>query len=304
MVQNKDMIENLKEILNEDDIKINEPMKNYTSFKVGGVADYMVIPRNYDQVVNVIDICKQYNVTYFIVGNGSNLVVKDGGFRGLIINLSKLSEVRVEEQRITAQSGALLSVVSKMALKESLKGMEFASGIPGSIGGAVAMNAGAYNGEISQVIESALIIDRDGNLKELSREQLNLSYRNSTILENGYIVIEATFNLEKGEYDVIKNRMDDLNFRRRDKQPLEYPSAGSTFKRPEGYFAAKLIEDSGLKGVSVGGAEVSVKHSGFIINKGNATASDILELIKMVQDTVKEKFDVELSTEVRIIGED
>ena len=223
MVQNKDMIENLKEILNEDDIKINEPMKNYTSFKVGGVADYMVIPRNYDQVVNVIDICKQYNVTYFIVGNGSNLVVKDGGFRGLIINLSKLSEVRVEEQRITAQSGALLSVVSKMALKESLKGMEFASGIPGSIGGAVAMNAGAYNGEISQVIESALIIDRDGNLKELSREQLNLSYRNSTILENGYIVIEATFNLEKGEYDVIKNRMDDLNFRRRDKQPLEYP---------------------------------------------------------------------------------
>lgn len=304
MVQNKDMIENLKEILNEDDIKINEPMKNYTSFKVGGVADYMVIPRNYDQVVNVIDICKQYNVTYFIVGNGSNLVVKDGGFRGLIINLSKLSDIRVEEQRITAQSGALLSVVSKMALKESLKGMEFASGIPGSIGGAVAMNAGAYNGEISQVIESALIIDRDGNLKELSREQLNLSYRNSTILENGYIVIEATFNLEKGEYDVIKNRMDDLNFRRRDKQPLEYPSAGSTFKRPEGYFAAKLIEDSGLKGVSVGGAEVSVKHSGFIINKGNATASDILELIKMVQDTVKEKFDVELSTEVRIIGED
>lgn len=304
MVQNKDMIENLKEILNEDDIKINEPMKNYTSFKVGGLADYMVIPRNYDQVVNVIDICKQYNVTYFIVGNGSNLVVKDGGFRGLIINLSKLSDIRVEEQRITAQSGALLSVVSKMALKESLKGMEFASGIPGSIGGAVAMNAGAYNGEISQVIESALIIDRDGNLKELSREQLNLSYRNSTILENGYIVIEATFNLEKGEYDVIKNRMDDLNFRRRDKQPLEYPSAGSTFKRPEGYFAAKLIEDSGLKGVSVGGAEVSVKHSGFIINKGNATASDILELIKMVQDTVKEKFDVELSTEVRIIGED
>jgi UDP-N-acetylmuramate dehydrogenase len=218
--------------------------------------------------------------------------------------MSKLNEVKTDGERVIAQSGALLSTTSVKALEQSLKGMEFAHGIPGSVGGAVAMNAGAYNGEISQVIESALIIDKQGNIKRLSKEELELSYRMSVILKNDYIVLEATFKLEKGDYAAIKGRMDDLMRRRREKQPLEYPSAGSTFKRPEGYFAAKLIEDSGLKGTRVGGAEVSTKHSGFIINKEEATAKEILDLINVVQQTVKEKYDVELSTEVRIIGED
>ncbi|MCY6957558.1 UDP-N-acetylmuramate dehydrogenase [Clostridium brassicae] len=304
MVQSRDVINYLKNVLGNDYIKVNEPMKNYTSFKVGGPADFMVIPRNYEQVANVINLCKKNSIPYFIIGNGSNLIVKDGGFRGIIINLSELKLVQVIGQRIKAQSGALLSLVSKAALKETLKGLEFASGIPGSIGGAVAMNAGAYNGEVSQVIESAVVMNKDGIIRELSKDELELSYRHSAILKYDYIVLEATFKLEKGDYDTIKNRMDDLNRRRREKQPLEYPSAGSTFKRPEGHFAAKLIEDSGLKGTNVGGAEVSIKHSGFIINKGNATAKDILDLIEIVEKVVKEKFNVELAPEVRVIGED
>lgn len=304
MTQCKDIIKKLKKILNEDDIKKDVMMKNYTSFKVGGLVDFMVIPKNYDQVKDLIKLCMEDNIQFFIIGNGSNLIVKDGGIRGIVINLSDLNKVTVDKDKITSQSGALLSYVSKTALKESLKGLEFASGIPGSVGGAVAMNAGAYNGEISQVIESALVIDKNGEIKTLSKEDLELSYRMSAILKYEYIVLEATFKLIKGDYDTIKNRMNDLNRRRREKQPLEYPSAGSTFKRPEGYFAAKLIEDSALKGTCVGGAEVSTKHSGFIINKGDATAKDILDLIELVEKEVKDKFNVELVPEVRIIGED
>ncbi|MCY6371264.1 UDP-N-acetylmuramate dehydrogenase [Clostridium ganghwense] len=304
MVQYNDIINKLKNILDDSDIKVNALMKDYTSFKVGGPADFMVTPRKNEQVKELIDLCRNNNIPYFVFGNGSNLIVRDGGFRGIIINLSELNEVYVEGEKIVAQSGVLLSSVSKTALKQSLKGLEFASGIPGSIGGAVAMNAGAYQGEISQVIESAVIVDKDGNIKKLSKDQLELSYRMSAILKYGYIVLEATFKLEKGDHDTIKDKMDDLNRRRREKQPLEYPSAGSTFKRPVGYFAGKLIQDSDLKGTTVGGAEVSTKHSGFIINKSNATAKDILELIEIVQKTVKKKFNVDLNTEVRIIGEE
>ncbi len=304
MGQYDDFNKKLKTVLDEQDLQVNVLMKDHTSFRVGGPADVYVTPKTYEKVKEVIKICIESNTPYFIIGNGSNLLVKDGGIRGVVINMSKLNEVKADGERVIAQGGALLSSASVQALKQSLKGMEFAHGIPGSVGGAVAMNAGAYNGEISQVIESALIVDKEGNIKKLSKEELELSYRMSAILKYDYVVLEATFKLEQGDYNAIKDRMDDLMNRRRDKQPLEYPSAGSTFKRPEGYFAAKLIEDSGLKGKKLGGAEVSIKHSGFIINKEGATAKEILDLISVVQQTVKEKYDVELSTEVRIIGED
>lgn len=295
---------NLKEILNEEDIRIDEPMKYHTSFKVGGPADILITPRNFQQVIDVIKLCKKNNIPFYIMGNGSNLLVKDGGIRGIIIKLIKLNHIIVEGNKIISESGASLKEISAAALNSSLTGIEFACGIPGSVGGAVTMNAGAYNGEISHIIESAKVVDNFGEVRVLDRDELKLGYRMSSILMYGYTVLEVTFNLKNGEYEKIKNRIDDLNRRRSQKQPLEYASAGSTFKRPEGHFAAKLIEDSGLKGENVGDAQVSEKHSGFIINRGNATASDILNLIKIVQHRVKEKFNVDLYTEVRIIGED
>ena len=295
---------NLKEILNEEDIRIDEPMKYHTSFKVGGPADILITPRNFQQVIDVIKFCKKNNVPFYIMGNGSNLLVKDGGISGIIIKLIKLNHIIVEGNKIISESGASLKEISAAALNSSLTGIEFACGIPGSVGGAVTMNAGAYNGEISHIIESAKVVDNFGEVRVLDRDELKLGYRMSSILMYGYTVLEVTFNLKNGEYEKIKNRIDDLNRRRSQKQPLEYASAGSTFKRPEGHFAAKLIEDSGLKGENVGDAQVSEKHSGFIINRGNATASDILNLIKIVQHRVKEKFNVDLYTEVRIIGED
>jgi UDP-N-acetylmuramate dehydrogenase len=299
----KDFSKKLKEMLNPKDIKIDEPMKNHTSFRVGGPVDILVTPENSQQVIEVIKLCKADNMPCYIIGNGSNLLIRDAGIRGVVIKLCKLNEIRVDGDRITTDSGAELKSVSNIALEHSLAGFEFACGIPGSVGGAVAMNAGAYNGEISHVIESAKVIDNEGNIRILNKEELELGYRMSSILKYGYTVLDVTFKLEKGEHEKIKSRIEDLNKRRSDKQPLEYASAGSTFKRPDGYFAAKLIEDTGLKGFSVGEAEVSQKHSGFIINKGNATAKDVLDLIGIVQDRVKEKFNVELCTEVRIIGE-
>lgn len=300
----KDISKNLSNILEKEDIKIDEPMKNHTSFEVGGPVDVLVTPESFEQVISVVKLCNERNVPYYIIGNGSNLLVKDGGIRGVVIKLCKLNKVSVSGERVIVQSGSTLKDVCKAALENSLTGFEFACGIPGSVGGAVTMNAGAYNGEISQVVESAKVIDKDGNIKLLDKKSLNLGYRMSSIFKYGYTVLQVTFDLKKGDYNKIKSRIDDLNTRRSEKQPLEYPSAGSTFKRPEGYFAAKLIEDTGLKGLSVGGAEVSKKHSGFVINKGNATAKDILDLIKLVQEKVKEKFDVDLYTEVRIIGEE
>jgi len=300
----KDFSEKLTLILDKNDIQIDALMKNHTSFKVGGPVDILVTPENFQQVIDVIKLCKEDNVPYFVIGNGTNLLVKDGGIRGGVIKLCKLDGITLENERIIAKSGATLKDISDFALENSLTGFEFACGIPGSIGGAVAMNAGAYNGEISHVIESAKVIGVDGTICSLNKDQLELGYRTSSVLKNVYTVLEVILKLEKGEYEKIKTRMEDLNKRRNEKQPLEHPSAGSTFKRPEGYFAAKLIEDSGLKGMRIGDAEVSEKHSGFIINKGNASAKDILNLIKIVQDKVKEKFDVNLYTEVRIIGED
>ncbi len=291
-------------ILDPKDIEIDEPMKNHTSFKVGGPVDILVTPENFKQVVDVIGFCKEAEVPYYIIGNGSNLLVKDGGIRGVVIKLCKLNEIKIEDDRIIAESGATLKDLSSIAMENSLTGFEFACGIPGSIGGAVTMNAGAYNGEIVNIIESAKIVDTDGTIRNLDKEELDLGYRMSSILKYGYTVLEVTLKLEKGDSDKIKTRIEDLNRRRSEKQPLEYASAGSTFKRPEGYFAAKLIEDSGLKGVSVGDAEVSQKHSGFIVNKGNATAKDVLDLISIVQKKVKDNFNIDLLTEVRILGEE
>jgi UDP-N-acetylmuramate dehydrogenase len=294
----------LTEILDPNDIEIDEPMKNHTSFKVGGPVDILVTPEGFKQVTDVIGFCKKAEVPYYIIGNGSNLLVKDGGIRGVVIKLCKLDEIKVEDNRIIAESGATLKDLSDIAMENSLTGFEFACGIPGSIGGAVTMNAGAYNGEIVNVIESAKIIDKNGTIRTLDKESLDLGYRMSSILKYGYTVLEVTLKLDKGDCNKIKTRIEDLNKRRSEKQPLEYASAGSTFKRPEGYFAAKLIEDSGLKGVRVGDAEVSEKHSGFIVNKGNATAKDVLDLISIVQKKVKENFNIDLLTEVRILGEE
>ena len=301
---NSNYIKQIEEIVGKDNIKTDEVMRKHTSFKVGGPADVMVYPVNFNMVKNLISFFKTNNINYYVMGNGSNLIIKDGGFRGVVINLTKLNEITVNDDTIIAQCGALLSLVARRALEKGLTDLEFAAGIPGSIGGAIAMNAGAYDGDMSKVVVSALVIDDDGEILELSRDELQLSYRNSIVLNKGYVVLETKLKLHHGDAEAIKAKMNDFAERRRSKQPLEYPSAGSTFKRPEGYFAGKLIQDAGLKGKSVGDAQVSEKHSGFIINKGNATATEIMELINVVQNTVFDMYGIELNTEVRIVGED
>jgi len=293
----------LAKIIDENNIFVDEPMKNHTSFKVGGPVDILTTPTSYNEVKKIVKFCKENNIQYYIIGNGSNLLVRDGGIRGVVVKLNKLNNIRLEHDLVISESGVSLSQVSNFALENNLTGFEFACGIPGSVGGAATMNAGAYNGEISNVISSAKVIDNNGEIIELSKEQLELGYRMSSIMKYGYTVLEVTFKFEKGEHEAIHKRIQELSKRREERQPLEYASAGSTFKRPDGFFAAKLIEDCDLKGKCIGGAQVSIKHSGFIINKGNATAKDILDLIEFVQSTVFEKYKVKLNTEVRIIGE-
>lgn len=304
MNQYMDFYKLLGEFYNKEDITLDSPMSEHIYFKVGGPADILVTPVNEEQVVKTLKLCREYKVPYFILGNGSNILVKDGGISGVVIKFNKLNKIKTEGKFVIAQSGALLKDISKAALEDNLKGFEFACGIPGSIGGAVFMNAGAYDGEMSHVIKSARVIDEDFNIKTLNKEELDLGYRSSSVMKKGYVILEATVELESGEYSTIKNKIDDLTNKRESKQPLEYPSAGSTFKRPEGYFAGKLIQDSGLKGFSIGGAAVSEKHSGFVINKGGAKAKDVLDVIAHVQKKVKENFGVDLHTEVRIIGRD
>ena len=294
----------LEKYIDKSIIKYNEPLKNHTSFKLGGPCLALIIPNKKEEVVTTIELCKEFNIPFFILGNGSNLIVKDGGYNGVVIQFTSLKEITLEGNKLTVEAGSTLAAAANAALKNSLSGMEFASGIPGTVGGAVTMNAGAYGGEIKDIIESATVLDRNGEILTLSKEELNLSYRNSVIYEMGYIVLEATFLLKEGNKDDIKALMDDLNGRRRDKQPLNYPSAGSTFKRPEGYFAGKLIEDSNLKGFTVGGAMVSEKHAGFVINYNDATANDVITLIRKVQEIVFKNYGVNLETEVKIIGED
>lgn len=294
----------LYEFYDEEDILIDEPMKDHIYFKVGGPADILVTPKEKEQVIKTINLCKKHNVPYFLLGNGSNLLVKDGGIEGVVIKFCKLNKISISGTELKAFSGALLKDVCKAALSEDLAGIEFSCGIPGSIGGAVCMNAGAYNGEISQVVKEVEAIDNSGNIFTLNREELEFGYRTSIVMKKNYAVLSATLSLQKGIHDKIEFRIKDLTRRREEKQPLEYPSAGSTFKRPEGHFAAKLIEDAGLKGFAIGGASVSSKHAGFIINHNKASAKDILVVIAHVQKVVKEKFNVDLKTEVRIIGRD
>ena len=284
-----------------NDIKIDE---EYVNFKVGGPADILLIPNSKEQVIKSIKICKENNIPFYLIGNGSNILVRDGGFRGVVLSLKNVKNIYVDGEKIEAECGVMLKEVSDKAIENSLTGFEFACGIPGTIGGAVFMNAGAYDGEISKVIESAEVIDENCNIIRLSREELDFGYRSSLVMKKGYTVLSAVFKLEKGQVKTIKELIEDLTNKRESKQPLEYPSAGSTFKRPTGYFAGKLIQDAGLKGYSIGGAAVSEKHSGFVINKGNATAKDITDLIKHIQDEVKKQFGVDLHPEVRIIGEE
>lgn len=287
-----------------NDIKIDEKLSEYVNFKVGGPADILLIPNSKEQVIKSIKICKENNIPFYLIGNGSNILVRDGGFRGVVLSLKNVKNIYVDGEKIEAECGVMLKEVSDKAMENSLTGFEFACGIPGTIGGAVFMNAGAYDGEISKVIESAEVIDENCNIIRLSREELDFGYRSSLVMKKGYTVLSAVFKLEKGQVKTIKELIEDLTNKRESKQPLEYPSAGSTFKRPTGYFAGKLIQDAGLKGYSIGGAAVSEKHSGFVINKGNATAKDITDLIKHIQDEVKKQFGVDLHPEVRIIGEE
>jgi UDP-N-acetylmuramate dehydrogenase len=291
-------------IYSEEELEIDAFMKDHIYFKVGGKVDILLKPTKIEQIEDTIKLCKSNNIPYYVIGNGSNLLVRDGGIRGVVIKLCDLNQVTVDDRNIKAYCGALLKDVSTIAMENSLTGIEFACGIPGSIGGAVFMNAGAYDGEIKNAIIEAEVIDKEGNYKLLKGDGLQFGYRTSNIKREGYIVVSATLGLVEGDKEKISNRMAELTKKREDRQPLEFPSAGSTFKRPEGHFAGKLIEDSGLKGYFVGGAQVSEKHSGFVINKGNATAKDILDLIKYIQEEVKRQFGVELKTEVRILGED
>ena len=291
-------------IYSENEIELNAKMSEHIYFKVGGEVDILLNPSNVKQIKRTLQICNKNKIPFYVIGNGSNLLVKDGGIKGVVIKLCNLKSIIRNGNEIKAESGALLRDVSAKAVQNSLTGFEFACGIPGSVGGAVFMNAGAYGGEINNVIKEAEVIDKDGNIMTLSKEELELGYRTSSVMKNGYIVLSAVFTLKSGEESKVKERVNELTMKREEKQPLEYPSAGSTFKRPEGYFAGKLIEDAGLKGFSIGGAAVSEKHSGFVINKGGATAKDILDLIAHIQSEVKKQFGVDLHPEVRIIGED
>lgn len=300
-----EIVKVLLEQIPESMIKIDEPMKNHTSFKIGGPADIYLAPSTVEELTFALKVCKENNIPYFIIGNGSNLLVKDGGYRGVMIHVFRnMNEIRVEGNELYAQAGALLVKVANTALDHSLTGFEFAHGIPGTIGGAVYMNAGAYGGEMKQVVLSADVINQDGELITLTNEELELGYRTSRIQTADMIVIGARIGLEKGNYDEINDTIKDLAHRRRTKQPLTVPSAGSTFKRPEGHYAGKLIMDAELRGFRIGDACVSDKHCGFIVNLGEATSKEVIELIRHIQCTVKEAFDQDLHPELKIIGED
>jgi len=286
----------------EDQVMTDEPMSLHTNFKVGGPADFYVVISHKDQLKRVIDLCRQENTPYYVIGNGSNLLVRDEGYRGVIIEIGRgLSQIEVDGQRITAQAGALMSKVANAAKDASLTGFEFASGIPGTIGGGCIMNAGAYDGEIKNALEKVELMDKYGNIHEEDASKLALSYRHSNIPDREMIVLSATIKLEPGDKDAIADKMKELNARRVEKQPLEYPSAGSTFKRPEGYFAGKLIQDAGMRGYKVGGAQVSEKHAGFVINTGDATAADIWLLTCDVREAVLKTSGVLLEREIKLL---
>ena len=290
---NQNIIEKFTDLLGKEKVKVNEPMNRHTTFRIGGPADCFLLPSLQEELQEIIKICSDEKLPYFILGNGSNLLVSDAGYRGVIIQLYRnYGEITAEGNMIRAKAGALLSQIAAAAKNASLTGFEFAGGIPGTLGGAVVMNAGAYGGEMKDILKEVTVMTEKGEILTLPAEELEMGYRTSIIKKKGYLVLGAVIVLEQGEQEVIKARMKELTEQRVSKQPLEYPSAGSTFKRPEGYFAGKLIMDAGLCGYQTGGAQVSEKHCGFVINKGNATATDVCRLIKDVQDKVKEQFGV------------
>ena len=298
------LYEKLCDILGEKCVFADEPMSRHTTFRIGGPADYFAVPCDTEGVKKVIGLCKEEEVPYYILGNGSNLLVGDKGYRGVVIQIYKnMSGIHAEGNRIYAQAGALLSRIASEALSHSLKGFEFASGIPGTLGGAVMMNAGAYGGEMKQVLESVVVMTPEGEVKTLREDELELGYRTSIVAKKNYIVLEAVIRLEPGDAGDIRSYMEELKEKRVSKQPLEYPSAGSTFKRPEGYFAGRLIEDAGLRGFQVGNAQVSQKHCGFVINRGGATAAEVISLMEQVADKVEAASGVRLEPEVKRIGE-
>lgn len=292
-------------VIEEEDIITDADMREYTSFKAGGRADLLLLPKDVNVLKAVLKLFADEGTEFMVMGNGTDILIKDGGYRGVIVKMGDaFAGIEANGNEIICGGGALLAAVSRRALAEGLTGMEFASGIPGSVGGAVFMNAGAYGGEMKDILDHVDVISGSGEERTISCEDLSLGYRQSVIQETGETVLRVVIRLEHGDKEEISARMKELGERRNEKQPVNYPSAGSFFKRPEGYFAGKLIQDSGLKGLSVGGAKVSELHSGFIINTGGATASDIVELMHLVQAKVMEDAGVMLEPEVRIIGED
>lgn len=304
-----DIFDRLCRLAGEKQVKKDEPMKRHTTFRAGGPAKFFVSPLDEEALKHVICFCREENIPYYLLGNGSNLLVSDAGYDGVMLSLgNSCSEIEILEHAgsdtaiLKAGAGSMLAQIAKEALKKSLTGFEFAAGIPGTLGGAIVMNAGAYGGEMKDVLLSVRVLTKEGTIKELSKEELHLSYRHSCIPKEEYLVLSAELCLQKGNAEEILKRMEELLLKRREKQPLEYPSAGSTFKRPEGYFAGKLIEEAGLRGYRIGDAEVSEKHCGFVINRGEATAEEIRTLCFEVQRKVKETSGVKLELEVKMIG--
>ena len=301
-MQNKN--EWIRKLGEQVEILVAEPMKNHTTFRIGGPADALALPKTPEEVAEVVRFCHEHAQPYYVLGNGSNLLVSDEGYRGLVLQLYRnFNDIQVNGETITVQSGAMLAAVARTAYQTGLTGLEFASGIPGTIGGAVVMNAGAYGGEMKNVLKEVTVLTKEGEVLVIPAKALELGYRTSVIPKNGWIVLGAVLQLKKGDQEQILARMEELKEQRITKQPLDLPSAGSTFKRPEGYFAGKLIMDAGLRGFTVGGAQVSEKHCGFVVNRGNATAADVWELICEVKRRVKEMTGVELEPEVTLLGD-
>lgn len=296
----------LEEIVGKDKVKYNEKMSKYTTMRVGGPCDCIVFPDEISKIKEVIDFCKNENITFFVIGNGSNLLVKDEGIHGVVIKLGhRFGKIELDGEYILAYAGATMPTLSQLAKKNSLKGLEFACGIPGTMGGGVKMNAGAYGSQISDILYEVTYMDEKEKIKTIKNKDCSFGYRKSIFTINpNYVILSAKFKLERGNIDEIENKMKENSLARKAKQPLEYPNFGSVFKRPEGYFVGKLVDDAGLRGYKIGGAQVSTKHTGFIVNVDNATCKDVLDLIGYVQTTVYNKFNVELTPEVIIIGGD
>lgn len=301
-MQNKN--EWIRKLGEQVEILAAEPMKNHTTFRIGGPVDALALPKTPEEVAEVVRFCHEHAQPYYVLGNGSNLLVSDEGYRGLVLQLYRnFNDIQVNGETITVQAGAMLAAVARTAYQTGLTGLEFASGIPGTIGGAVVMNAGAYGGEMKNVLKEVTVLTKEGEVLAIPAKALELGYRTSVIPKNGWIVLGAVLQLKKGDQEQILARMEELKEQRITKQPLDLPSAGSTFKRPEGYFAGKLIMDAGLRGFTVGGAQVSEKHCGFVVNRGDATAADVWELICEVKRRVKEMTGVELEPEVKLLGD-